>query len=105
MGPRSRATSTVRMYFTGISFVGEDSPVPRPDPRFTRDPSNACPWPPPWHWGKLRARRGASGPAARGVRGCTLRVAGPLATKYGEVNCPSARLGADGLAMVEQSKH
>src|SRR6266849_1778054 len=58
-----------------------------------------------WPWGKLRARRGASGPAARGVRGCTLRVAGPLATwpfelssaaarrglsQYGEANCPRA---------------
>src|SRR5207249_7712176 len=30
-----------------------------------------------WHWGKLRARRGASGSAARGVRGCTLRACRP----------------------------
>src|SRR6187402_3077943 len=44
----------------------------------------------PWHWGKLRARRGASALAARGVRGCTLRAARALATKYGEANCPSA---------------
>ena len=43
-----------------------------------------------WHWGKLRARRGASALAARGVRGCTSRAARALATKYGEANWPSA---------------
>ena len=56
------------------------------------------------HWGKLRARRGASGPAARGVRGCTSRAAGPLATKPGDANCPSAsrldRVGRPRLASL-----
>src|SRR5262249_29881502 len=40
------------------------------------------------------ARRGARGRAARGVRGCTLRAARPLATKSGEADCPWARYNA-----------
>src|SRR5882724_3666468 len=54
------------------------------------------------HWGKLRAKRGASAAAARGVRECTLRAAAALATKYGEANDPvpaaAGRLRVEGLS-------
>src|SRR6185295_6399703 len=69
----------------------KDHPVRRSLAR-TPGEVKACP---ARHWDKLRARRGASALAARGVRGCTLRAARALATKYGEANWPSAPLLLD----------
>src|SRR6266436_3011436 len=50
------------------------------------------------HWGKLRARRGASGPAARDVRGCTLRACRPARnevwrSKLAQCPCRARRPG------------